>query len=162
MVSFIDCNGVGLCLKFYCRDGSPVGECTELFVTRNSWLRVQLSVPSLQLAVRHARQSSRKPFDCFLIATAWITESMCTLVLTMQLKLNINHTLLDEGILLEVDRFDPGRLPVQGRENMVPTALIPGDVPIPCQVALHPPSPLLLCIAISLCFSIPVSLARRL
>ena len=128
-------------MKIYSRDGSPVEECTELFVTRNSWLRVQLSVPSLLLAVRHARQSSRKPFDCFLIATAWITESICALVLTMQIIEFSCYLILfciDEAILLEVDRFDPGRLP-QGRENIIPTALIPGDVPIPCQVCNTPP-----------------------
>lgn len=45
--------------------------------------------------------------------------------------------MLGEGVLLEVDRFDPGRL-LQGRESIVPTALIPGDVPIPCQVCNTP------------------------
>ena len=45
--------------------------------------------------------------------------------------------MLGEGVLLEVDRFDPGRLP-QGRENVIPTVLIPGDVPIPCQVCSTP------------------------
>ena len=84
VVSFHQVQGKKFLLDIYCRDGSPVGECTELLVTRNGWLRVQLSVPSLQLAVRHARQSSRKPFDCFLIATAWITESICSLVLTTE------------------------------------------------------------------------------
>ena len=71
-----------MCLTIICvyfsRDGSPVGEVTELFVTRNGWIRVQLSVHALQLAVRHARQSSKKPFECFIIATAWITEGTIT------------------------------------------------------------------------------------
>ena len=38
-----------------------------------------------------------------------------------------------ESIVVEVDRFDPGRL-FKGNENIVPTALIPGDIAIPCQV----------------------------
>ena len=34
---------------------------------------------------------------------------------------------------VDVDRFDPGRPEKQG-SGVVPTALIPGDIAIPCQV----------------------------
>ena len=43
-------------------------------------------------------------------------------------------THVGEGIVLEVDRFDPGRL-LKGSDDLVPTASIPGDVAIPCQVS---------------------------
>lgn len=142
-----------MCTKLCCRDGNPVGESTELFVTRNGWLRVQFSVPSLQLAVRHARQSTRKPYSCFLIATAWITKGMpvtCSLYKPFN-QFIVCHTdrLVDESVLIEVDRFDPGRLP-QGKENILPTVLMPGDVPIPCQVCKP-----------SLCLLTPINLERE-
>ena len=38
-----------------------------------------------------------------------------------------------EGVAVDVDRFDPGRPEKQG-SGAVPTALIPGDIAIPCQV----------------------------
>ena len=38
-----------------------------------------------------------------------------------------------EGVVVDVDRFDPGRPEKQG-SGVVPTALIPGDIAIPCQV----------------------------
>ena len=38
-----------------------------------------------------------------------------------------------EGVAVDVDRFDPGRPEKQGT-GVVPTALIPGDIAIPCQV----------------------------
>ena len=38
------------------------------------------------------------------------------------------------GVAVEVDRFDPGRL-LGNRRGVAPTALIPGDVAIPCQVS---------------------------
>lgn len=38
-----------------------------------------------------------------------------------------------EGVVVDVDRFDPGRPEKQG-SRVVPTALIPGDIAIPCQV----------------------------
>ena len=38
-----------------------------------------------------------------------------------------------EGVVLEVDRFDPGRL--DHGDTILPTALIPGDIAIPCQVS---------------------------
>ncbi len=40
----------------------------------------------------------------------------------------------EEGVFVEVDRFDPGRVGKDG--SVVPTALMPGDVAIPCQVSL--------------------------
>ena len=43
-------------------------------------------------------------------------------------------THVGESIILEVDRFDPGRL-LKGSDDLAPTALIPGDVAIPCQVS---------------------------
>lgn len=38
-----------------------------------------------------------------------------------------------EGVAIDVDRFDPGRLGKPG-DGVVPTAVIPGDIAIPCQV----------------------------
>jgi len=40
-----------------------------------------------------------------------------------------------EGVAIDVDRFDPGRLG-KPEEGVVPTAVIPGDIAIPCQVWL--------------------------
>ena len=48
------------------------------------------------------------------------------------------HTHTGENIVVEVDRFDPGRL-LKGNEKIVPTALIPGDIAIPCQVGMWYP-----------------------
>lgn len=39
----------------------------------------------------------------------------------------------EEGVVVEVDRFDPGRAGRDG--SIVPTALMPGDVAVPCQVS---------------------------
>ena len=43
---------------------------------------------------------------------------------------------IDYRILLEVNRFDRGRLEEQrdGQRRLRPTAFIPGDLPIPCEV----------------------------
>ena len=38
-----------------------------------------------------------------------------------------------EGVAIDVDRFDPGR-PGKPGDGVVPTAVIPGDIAIPCQV----------------------------
>ncbi len=55
----------------------------------------------------------------------WTT---CTCVSCLWLYL----VLIEEGVIVEVDRFDPGRC--RGDDLIVPTALMPGDVAIPCQV----------------------------
>lgn len=104
----------------------------------------------MQLAVRHARQSPSKQLDCLLIGSAWITEGMPTnpgttppviSLLLVYSPVTVAHQCqvlsmvysAGEGVAIDVDRFDPGR-PGKPGDGVVPTAVIPGDIAIPCQV----------------------------
>ena len=64
--------------------------------------------------------------------------SIATAYVCQQADVSHHYDCTGEGIVLEVDRFDPGRLP-KGKDSIIPTALIPGDIAIPCQVCGNHP-----------------------
>ncbi|KAK1896337.1 SCL-interrupting locus protein like [Dissostichus eleginoides] len=70
--------------------------------------RLVLLEKALRLAQRHARHSNKPRLPCFLLGSMSVDAD-------------------EEGVTVTLDRFDPGR--DQGR---VPSALLPGDVLVPC------------------------------
>uniref|UniRef100_H9GAR8 STIL centriolar assembly protein n=1 Tax=Anolis carolinensis TaxID=28377 RepID=H9GAR8_ANOCA len=95
---------------------SPTGESSVSHLTYYRNLKLNMTEKTLRLAHRHAKQSRRNPFTCFLVGTLEVDED-------------------GEGVLLIVDRFDPGRQ-VGGGLEKIPTALLPGDFLIPCTIYL--------------------------
>nr|XP_060629444.1 SCL-interrupting locus protein [Anolis sagrei ordinatus] len=102
--------------KYALWDPSPTGESSVSHLTYYRNLKLNMTEKTLRLAHRHAKQSRRNPFTCFLVGTLEVDED-------------------GEGVLLTVDRFDPGR-PVNGGLEKIPTALLPGDFLIPCTIYL--------------------------
>ncbi|XP_066481167.1 SCL-interrupting locus protein [Tiliqua scincoides] len=100
--------------KFALWNPASVGESilSHLNCYRNP--KLLMSEKTLRLAHRHAKQSRRKPFTCFLIGTLVVDED-------------------GKGISLTIDRFDPGR-EVIGGLGKVPSAPLPGDFLIPCTI----------------------------
>lgn len=100
--------------KFALWNSTPVGEstCSHLNCHRNP--KLLMSEKTLRLAHRHAKQSRRKPFTCFLVGTLGVDED-------------------GKGISLTIERFDPGR-EVTGGLCKIPSAPLPGDFLIPCTV----------------------------
>ncbi|XP_053248480.1 SCL-interrupting locus protein isoform X1 [Podarcis raffonei] len=93
---------------------APVGESIVSHLCyRNP--KLIMHEKTLRLTHRHARQSRRKPFTCFLLGNLAIDED-------------------GEGVSLTIDRFDPGR-EVTGGLGKIPTASLPGDFLIPCTVS---------------------------
>ncbi|XP_061488909.1 SCL-interrupting locus protein [Rhineura floridana] len=96
--------------KFALWNPAPVGESAVSHLSyRNP--KVVITEKTVRLTHRHAKQSRRKPFTCFLVGTLALDE--------------------DDGVLLTIDRFDPGREVTNGF-GKVPTAPLPGDFLIPC------------------------------
>ncbi|XP_053101567.1 SCL-interrupting locus protein isoform X2 [Hemicordylus capensis] len=91
----------------------PIGESTGSHLNHRN-LMLLMNEKTLRLAHRHAKQSRRKPFTCFLVGTLAVDED-------------------DKGVSLTIDRFDPGREVTGGLEK-IPTAPLPGDFLIPCTV----------------------------
>uniref|UniRef100_A0A672IP00 STIL N-terminal domain-containing protein n=1 Tax=Salarias fasciatus TaxID=181472 RepID=A0A672IP00_SALFA len=71
-----------------------------------------LSEKALRLAQRHARHSNKPRVLCFFLGSVSVNSD-------------------EEGITLTLDRFDPGR-DQAGSSVRVPSALLPGDVLVPC------------------------------
>ncbi|KAI9514539.1 hypothetical protein NQZ68_032927, partial [Dissostichus eleginoides] len=89
-------------------DGSPAGEKLRLQLCAHRKPRLVLMEKALRLAQRHARHSNKPRLPCFLLGSMSVDAD-------------------EEGVTVTLDRFDPGR--DQGR---VPSALLPGDVLVPC------------------------------
>ncbi|KAK9404279.1 SCL-interrupting locus protein [Crotalus adamanteus] len=99
--------------KFALWNPAPIGESTVSHLSyRNP--KVIIAEKTLRLAHRHAKQSRKKPFTCFLVGTLAVDEN-------------------GERVLLTVDRFDPGREEPNGL-GKIPTAPLPGDFFIPCRI----------------------------
>uniref|UniRef100_A0A8C5RHL7 STIL centriolar assembly protein n=1 Tax=Laticauda laticaudata TaxID=8630 RepID=A0A8C5RHL7_LATLA len=99
--------------KFALWNPAPIGESTVSHISyRNP--KVIIAEKTLRLAHRHAKQSRKKPFTCFLVGTLAVDEN-------------------GEHVLLTVDRFDPGREEPNGL-GKIPTAPLPGDFFIPCRI----------------------------
>uniref|UniRef100_A0A8D0DXW0 STIL centriolar assembly protein n=1 Tax=Salvator merianae TaxID=96440 RepID=A0A8D0DXW0_SALMN len=100
--------------KYALWNPAPIGESTLCHLSCYRNPKLVMSEKTLRLTHRHAKQSKRNPFSCFLVGTLSVDE--------------------DGGILITVDRFDPGR-EVTGGLGKTPTAPLPGDFLIPCTVS---------------------------
>ncbi|KAM6455734.1 SCL-interrupting locus protein isoform 1-T1 [Liasis olivaceus] len=99
--------------KFALWNPVPIGESIVCHLSyRNP--KLIIAEKTLRLAHRHAKQSRKKPFTCFLVGTLATDEN-------------------GERVLLSVDRFDPGREEPSGL-GKIPTAPLPGDFFIPCRI----------------------------
>ncbi|XP_033115115.1 SCL-interrupting locus protein-like [Anneissia japonica] len=77
--------------------------------------QIQLTERAVLLANRHALQSKENIYRCFLVGHCLLNTD-------------------DEGIILIVDRFDPGSN-TPGRTEYVPTTLLPGDFAVPLTIS---------------------------
>ncbi|XP_038142719.1 SCL-interrupting locus protein homolog isoform X1 [Cyprinodon tularosa] len=93
-------------------DGSPVGETLRLQLYSHRKPQIVLLEKALRLAQRHARRSHKLGLQCFFLGSVAVNED-------------------EEGVTVTLDRFDPGR-DQAGATDRVPSALLPGDVLVPC------------------------------
>ncbi|XP_074858672.1 SCL-interrupting locus protein [Carettochelys insculpta] len=95
-------------------DPTPIGDVIAAHISFNRNPKILMMEKALRLTYRHAKQSERKFFSCFLLGTLTVDED-------------------DECVSLTIDRFDPGREVTDGL-GKVPTAPLPGDFLIPCTI----------------------------
>ncbi|GAA6104029.1 SCL-interrupting locus protein homolog [Tachysurus ichikawai] len=98
--------------KMHLWDPTSNGDLVNLHLTCYRKPRLLLMEKALRLAHRHARQSKKPQFFCFLIGMLVVDSD-------------------EEGVSITLDRFDPGREQPDGSTKS-PTALLPGDVLVPC------------------------------
>ncbi|XP_063200869.1 SCL-interrupting locus protein [Chroicocephalus ridibundus] len=101
-------------------DPVPMGDVIGSHITYYRNPKLSMMEKTLRLAYRHAKQNEKKLLSCFLLGTLAVDEA-------------------GEGIMLTIDRFDPGR-EVAGGSGKIPTASLPGDFLIPCTVSTWGPS----------------------
>ncbi|XP_034438146.1 SCL-interrupting locus protein homolog isoform X1 [Hippoglossus hippoglossus] len=90
----------------------PSGDMLRLQLCSHRKPRVVLLEKALRLAQRHVRHSNKPRLHCFFLGSVCVDSD-------------------EEGVTVTLNRFDPGRDQV-GSSARVPTALLPGDVLVPC------------------------------
>ncbi|XP_068176529.1 SCL-interrupting locus protein homolog [Antennarius striatus] len=98
-------------------DGSPAGEKLRLHLCSHRKPRLVLSEKALRLAWRHARHNNKPHLHFFLLGSLSVDTD-------------------EGGVTLTLDRFDPGRHQ-PGPPGRVPSALLPGDVLVPCLFSMQ-------------------------
>ncbi|XP_076028048.1 SCL-interrupting locus protein homolog [Genypterus blacodes] len=93
-------------------DSSPAGETLSLHLCSHRKPRLILLEKALRLAQRHARHTNQPRLHCFFLGSLTVDAD-------------------EQGVTVTLDRFDPGREP-GGASGRVPSALLPGDVLLPC------------------------------
>ncbi|XP_025960382.2 SCL-interrupting locus protein isoform X3 [Dromaius novaehollandiae] len=101
-------------------DPVPMGDVIGSHISYYRNPKLSVMEKTLRLAYRHAKQSEKQLFSCFLLGTLAVDED-------------------GEGITVTIDRFDPGREVASG-SGKIPTASLPGDFLIPCTVNSWGPS----------------------
>ncbi|NXN22053.1 STIL protein, partial [Nycticryphes semicollaris] len=101
-------------------DPVPMGDVIDSHIAYYRNPKLSMMEKTLRLAYRHAKQNEKKLFSCFLLGSLSVDEA-------------------GEGIMLTIDRFDPGR-EVAGGSGKIPTASLPGDFLIPCTINAWGPS----------------------
>uniref|UniRef100_UPI00398EAA9D SCL-interrupting locus protein homolog isoform X2 n=1 Tax=Pristiophorus japonicus TaxID=55135 RepID=UPI00398EAA9D len=100
-------------------DPTPVGDAISLQLAYYRNPKLLVVEKTLRLVHRHAKQSENNKFFCFLLGSLVVDDD-------------------EEGVTLTVDRLDPGR-EVAGCSDKIPTALLPGDILIPCIIDTQGP-----------------------
>ncbi|XP_068449013.1 SCL-interrupting locus protein homolog [Clinocottus analis] len=102
-------------------DSRAAGETLRLQLCARRKPRLLLMEKALRLAQRHARYSNKPRLLSFLVGSVSVDGD-------------------EEGLTVTLDRFDPGRDPAGSCR--VPSALLPGDVLVPCRFSTQtePPS----------------------
>ncbi|XP_060087767.1 SCL-interrupting locus protein isoform X2 [Heteronotia binoei] len=100
---------------------APIGESTIAHLSCHRNPKLLVTEKTVRLAHRHAKQSRKKLFTCFLVGTLAVDEDC-------------------KGVSITIDRFDPGREVTGGLEK-IPTTPLPGDFLIPCTVNTWGSSP---------------------
>uniref|UniRef100_A0A8C2DEF1 STIL centriolar assembly protein n=1 Tax=Cyprinus carpio TaxID=7962 RepID=A0A8C2DEF1_CYPCA len=93
-------------------DPTPSGDVVNLHFSYYRNPRLLLVEKALRLAHRHARQTNNPRYFCFLLGRLAVDGD-------------------EEGVIITLDRFDPGREQT-GLPGKTPTALLPGDILVPC------------------------------
>ncbi|XP_053709536.1 SCL-interrupting locus protein homolog [Synchiropus splendidus] len=93
-------------------DGSPTGDTLHLQLCSQRNPRVLLLEKALRLAQLHARHGNKPRIHCFFLGSVSVDSD-------------------EDGVTVTLDRFDPGR-EQSGGTGRVPSALLPGDVLVPC------------------------------
>ncbi|CAB1421937.1 unnamed protein product [Pleuronectes platessa] len=90
----------------------PSGDMLRLQLYSHRKPRVVLMEKALRLAQRHVRHSNKPRLHCFFLGSVCVDPD-------------------EDGVTVTLNRFDPGRDQV-GSAARLPTALLPGDVLVPC------------------------------
>ncbi|KAM3620130.1 uncharacterized protein V6R79_018648 [Siganus canaliculatus] len=98
-------------------DGSSAGDKLLLQLCSHRKPRLVLLEKALRLAQRHARHSNKPRLHCFFLGSISVDAD-------------------EEGVTVTLDRFDPGREQA-GAPGRVPSALLPGDVLVPCLFSMQ-------------------------
>ncbi|KAG7514324.1 hypothetical protein JOB18_030733 [Solea senegalensis] len=99
-------------------DGTATGDKLQLQLCSRRKPRVVLLEKALRLAQRHVRHSNKRRLHCFFLGSVSVNAD-------------------EAGLTVTLERFDPGR-DQTGSSARVPSALLPGDILVPCVFSTEP------------------------